>query len=92
MHQIQLADDLYKEAERRSRVAGFASVDEFIADVLEQDFSEIQEDLDDRFTPEVNAYLNRVAAEMAAGGSLSVAEVVGHLDEARKEWRENQSS
>jgi hypothetical protein len=92
MHQIQLADDLYLEAEHRARVAGFASVDEFVADMLEQDFSEVTENLDDRFTPEVTAYLNRVVSAMDAGQSLSISEVERNLDEARGACRAKPSS
>ena len=91
MHQILVADELYQEAEHRARVAGFASVDEFIADVLAQDFSEAPDNFDDRFTPEVNAYLDSVASDMDAGKSFSMTEVENHLDETRKAWRENPS-
>jgi len=51
MYQVRLNDKLYKEAERRAREAGFGSVDEFVADRLESDFSDGQENFDHLFTP-----------------------------------------
>jgi hypothetical protein len=51
MHQVQLNERLYKEAARRAAEAGFSTVDEYIADRLESDFSDAQEDFDNRFTP-----------------------------------------
>ena len=36
MHQIQLSDQLYEQAQRRALEAGFSSVDEFVADVVQQ--------------------------------------------------------
>ncbi len=61
MQKVQLNDQLYKEAERRAREAGFASVDEFVADRLESDFSEEQENFDHLFTPEVIAELDEIS-------------------------------
>lgn len=89
MQQVHLNDQLYLEAKHRAQEAGFASVDQFIADVLQHDFSAAPEILDNRFTPEVNAYLNRIVADMEAGRSLSLQDVQGNLDSARNAWRKN---
>jgi hypothetical protein len=86
MHQVQLNDRLYEEAERRARAAGFASVDEFVAHQLESDFSDVQEDFDDHFTSEVVAHLDRISEEMKAGKSVSMEEVDGHLADVRETW------
>jgi PHD/YefM family antitoxin component YafN of YafNO toxin-antitoxin module len=91
MNQVQLTDQLYKEAERRAREAGFDSVDEFIAERLEIDFSEEQENFDDRFTPEVLAHLDRIADDVAAGNSVSPESVDKHLAEARESWLKNRA-
>ena len=40
MHQVQLADQLDKEAQRRASEAGFATVDEYVADVVSHDLEE----------------------------------------------------
>jgi hypothetical protein len=86
MYQVQLNDKLYKEAERRAREAGFGSVDEFVADQLETDFCDEQEDFDDRFTPEIVAHLDRISGEMKAGKSVSIEEVDKHLADVRETW------
>jgi hypothetical protein len=86
MYQVQLNDKLYKEAERRAREAGFGSVDEFVADQLETDFSDEQEDFDDRFTPEIVDRLDRISGEMKAGKSISIEEVDKHLADVRETW------
>jgi hypothetical protein len=92
MHQVQLNDKLYKEAERRAREAGFGSVDEFVADRLESDFSAEQEDLDDRFTPEVVAQLDRISDDMKSGKSVSMEEVDKHLADVREAWLKDHAS
>jgi hypothetical protein len=46
MHQIQLNERLYQQAQRRAAEAGFGSVDEYVADVLQHDFDEETENFD----------------------------------------------
>jgi hypothetical protein len=90
MHQVQLNDKLYKEAERRARDAGFGSVDEFVADRLESEFSEEQENFDHLFTPEVIADLDRISAQVKAGGkTYTMQEVDEHFEKKRQEWLRN---
>jgi hypothetical protein len=72
MHQVQLNERLCKEAERRAAEAGFSTVDEYVADRLESDFSDAREDFDDRFTPQVVARLDQISDQMKAGQSVSV--------------------
>jgi hypothetical protein len=89
MHQIQLADDIYDLAKRRADEAGFESVDDYIVDLLDDD-GEAYEDtpnLDHLFTPERLAELDRISAEVKAGGpTYTVEEVWEHLAEYRAEW------
>ena len=86
MHQIQLNDKLFKEAERRAREAGFGSVDEFIADRLENDFSGEEEDFDHLFTPEVIAHLDKISDDIQAGGkTYTMDEIDEHLEQKRQE-------
>lgn len=74
MHQVQLADNLYRDAQLRARIAGFATVDEYVADILAADLH--TDDLAHLFTPERIADLDRVA-ELAAhqGANLTPAQV-----------------
>jgi hypothetical protein len=90
MPQIRLSDQLYKEAQRRAHEAGFSTVDEFIADQLESNFSGQQENFDDRFTPEVLAHLDEISADIKAGGkTYSMEEVDQHLEKKQQEWLRN---
>jgi hypothetical protein len=90
MRHVQINDKLYKEAERRARKAGFQSVDEFVADRLESDFSNKQENFDHLFTPEVIADLDRISAGIKAGGkTYSTEEVDQHFEKKRQEWLRN---
>jgi hypothetical protein len=90
MHQVRLNDKLYKEAQRRAREAGFDSVDEFVADRLENDFSEEQENFDHLFTPEVIADLDKISERIKAGGkTYTMEEVDEHFEKKRQEWLRN---
>jgi hypothetical protein len=91
VQEVCLSDQLYQEAKRRATDAGFLNVDDFVADVLQHDFSVDVENFDDRFTPEVNAYLKGIIAEMEAGKSLSLDEAERNLDFVRSAWRKNAS-
>jgi hypothetical protein len=87
MHQIQLNDELYKEALRRATEAGFASVEEYIADVLSQELHDATENLDHLFTPEAIAELDQISDQIKAGGkTYSAEEVEQHFEKKREEW------
>jgi hypothetical protein len=92
MHQVQLSEKLYKEAERRALRAGFGSVDDFVADRLENDFSEDEENFDDRFTPELVTHLDRISTAMKAGKSVSMEEVDTHIADVRATWLKDHAS
>jgi hypothetical protein len=92
MHHVQLNDKLFKEAERRAREAGFGTVDEFVADQLESDFSDEQENYDDRFTPEVVAQLDRISDDMKVGKTVSTEELDKHLSDVREAWLKNHAT
>ena len=89
MHNVQIADRLYQEAVRRARQAGYDSVDAFVADRLETDFADENDNFDDRFTPEVLVQLDRIAEEMAAGKCVSKKEMSEHLADVRATWLKN---
>ncbi|HZK81705.1 MAG TPA: hypothetical protein VFC46_11570 [Humisphaera sp.] len=95
--QVQLTENLYREAQRRAIEGGFASVDEYVADVVSQDLvdddgSEPQ-NFDHLFTPERLAELDRISNEIKAGGqTYTVAEVREHFKQKRKQWLANQAT
>jgi hypothetical protein len=79
MHQIQLDDQLYQEAARRASAAGFVTVDEYVADVLQHDLNAETEDLDFLFTPERLAHIDRAAAQIDAGQGIPAEKVRDHF-------------
>ncbi len=86
MHHIQLNDQLYEEAQRRAADAGFGSVDEYVADMLQHDLQEQTENFDHLFTPERLAHINRAAAEIDAGKGLTLEQAKAELAKRRDEW------
>jgi hypothetical protein len=93
MHQIQLDDHLFQEAQRRATAAGFATVDAYVADVLSHDPGEPTDNFDHLFTPEVLAELDHISGEIDAGGkTYSLEEVREHFEKKRTEWLKNQAS
>lgn len=85
MQPIQLDDQLFIEAKRRAHEAGFASVDEYVAEVLADDLQ--QDNFDHLFTPERLAHLDRISAGIKkAGNSTSIADIRKHFEQKRAEW------
>ena len=82
MHHIQLNDQLYQEAQRRADEGGFASVDDYVAARLQQDFEET-ENLDHLFTPERLAAIDRAASQMDSGQGIPSAQVFEHFRRTR---------
>ncbi len=92
MQQVNLTDQLYQESKRRAAEAGFASVDDYIADVLSNDFQLATEDLDHFFTPERLALVDQAAADVAAGNSYTAEQAKEALARSREAWQRNQAS
>jgi hypothetical protein len=91
MHQVHLSDQLYQEAQRRATESGFASVDEYVADLLSLDLSPT-EDLDLLFTPQRLALIERASSQIAAGECFSAEEADEELARRRAEWLRNNQS
>jgi hypothetical protein len=89
MHQVQLSDHLYEEAVRRAGHAGFENVDDYIADILRQDF-EAPEDYDQLFTQERLSRIDEAAAEIKAGRFYTPGQIDSYIAETKAVWlREN---
>jgi len=86
MHEVRLSDQLYQEAQRRAAEAGFPSVDDYVADVLQHDLHEQTENFDHLFTPERLAHIDRAATEIDAGKGLTLEQVDAELAKRRAEW------
>ena len=93
MHQVQLNDKLYKEAERRAAEAGFPTVDEYVADVVSHDLVEDTggeiPNLDHLFTPERLAHIDKAEAEIKAGNFYTADQADAELAKRRAEWLRN---
>jgi hypothetical protein len=83
MHQIQLTDQLFEEAQRRAAAAGFPSVDDYVAKVSQQELNAETEEFDHLFTPERLAHIDRAAAQIDAGQGLTSEQVREHFRRKR---------
>jgi hypothetical protein len=84
MHQIRLDDRLYQDAERRASASGFATVDQYVADVLQHDLREETENFDHLFTPERLAQIDQAAAQIDAGQGIPAERVRDHFRRKHK--------
>lgn len=87
MQQIQVADDLYTDAQRRAADAGFANVDEYITEVVRRHLRDESGGFDSLFTADRLAHLDQIASEIEAGGkTYTVEELNEHFEQKRKSW------
>jgi len=82
MYQIHLSEQLFQDAQRRAAEAGFESVDDYVADVLQNEL-ENGENLDRLFTPERLAHIDRAAAQIDAGLGITAEQVKEHFRRKR---------
>ena len=81
MHQIQLSDQLFQQAQRRAAESGFPS-----ADVVQHDLAMEVGNLDHLFTPERLAHIDRSIAQIRAGQGLTSEQAKAELSKRRDEW------
>jgi hypothetical protein len=86
MHQVNLSEQLYQDVRRRAAEAGFANVDEYVADVLAHDLNAEAPSLDHVFTPEHMAQIDQSLASAAAGNVYTSEQVDQQLAKRREEW------
>jgi hypothetical protein len=88
MTEVRLDDQVFKVAQRRASEAGFASVEEYIADVVAQDVADDAESFDHLFTPQVVRELEQTSAAAKAGGKTYTSEEVReHFRKKSDAWR-----
>lgn len=88
MHQVQLPERIFKEAERRAADAGYSNVDEYVTDVLSQELA-AESDLDHLFTPERIAQLDGISAEIKGGAvTYAMEEIKRHFQKRGEQWRQ----
>ena len=86
MHQVQLSEQLYRQAERRAAEAGYTSVDDFVTDVVSQSLSGDAEDFDHLFTPERLEHIDKAAADIEAGDFITSEQAKAEFARQRSEW------
>lgn len=86
MHQINLSEELFQDAQRRATAAGFATVDEFVAVVLSDTLHDEVTNLDHFFTPERLAELDQSVADVRAGKVMTLEQGRAELNKSREEW------
>lgn len=87
MPAIQVASSLYEQTRIRAAEAGFASVDEYVAEILRDNVVPVQ-NFDHLFTPERIAKLDQIVANIESTGHLlSEAEVDAHFKSRREAWQ-----
>jgi hypothetical protein len=86
MHQILLDDKLYHELQRRASESGYATVDEYIAEILSHDPDEQSENLDHLFTPERLAHIDEAKAQIKSGNFYTSEQADAELARRRAEW------
>jgi hypothetical protein len=91
MHQVNLNDQLYLDAQRRATDTGFANVDEYVASLLSQDLAET-ENLGHFFTPERLALIDRASAQIAASQCFTSEQADEELAKRRDAWRRQRQS
>ncbi len=88
MQQVQLPDQLLPRSITLASEAGFASVEEYIADVVTQDVADDTENFDHLFTPQVVTELEQISAAAKAGGKTYTSEEVReHFRKKSDAWR-----
>ena len=89
MHQVHLSDQLYQQAKQRASEAGFQTVDEYVAEIVECDVSATVENHDQFFSPEIVANLEQIHAEVRAGAkTFTQQEVDEYFRQKSQAWRE----
>jgi hypothetical protein len=91
MAQIQLDDHVFATAKRHAADGGYASVEEYIADIVTNDKPAADPtgtpNLDHLFTPERLAEIDKAAADVKAGNYYTAEQVREHFKQKRAEWQ-----
>ena len=89
MPEIQMNEELFNAAQRRAVESGYANVDEYIADVVAEDLTEMgsdDTDLQHLFTPERMAIILAAAEEVKAGKFYTTEQAEVEFAKYREQW------
>lgn len=84
MRQIALSEYLFELAEGKAIRAGFASVEEWVEDVIRGDLRD--DDIDLLFTPERLALIDEAVEQAKRGNTLSEADLQKRLSADRERY------
>ena len=85
MHAVSLPDSLYVEAQRVAAASG-SSVERIVAEAVKIYLHDDQDNLDQRFTPDVIACLDRAAAQADAGLVMTFDQYEAQFQMKREAW------
>jgi len=86
MPQLELSEDVFKAAQRRADEGGFATVEDYFADMVLGRSAERPTGVDRMFTPERLAHIDAALATVRAGHFLTVEQAAARLAEHRAAW------
>lgn len=86
MPQVQLDEQVFKVAQRRAADGGYASVEEYIADVVVQDTLGDGDNIDHLFTPARLEQIDKAEAEIKSGNFYTTEQADHELAKRRSEW------
>ena len=90
MPQIQISEQLFHHVQQRAAEAGFACVDDYVADMLQQDVDPVWAEVERLLTPERLAEAERAAAQIAAGQGRTLEQFDEELQRRRERWLRDQ--
>jgi hypothetical protein len=86
---VHLSDRLYEEAKQRAVDGGFPSVDEYVAEIVEQELHDEVVNVDHLFTPECMKLVDEATAQIKEGKVHTFEEVEAHFERRLAEWHLN---
>jgi predicted transcriptional regulator len=91
MPQVQIPDELFEAVSNRARSGGFASVDEYVSQIITSEL-EGEVDSDAIFTPERLAQIDEGLEDIRQGRVFTSAQVDEELQNRKLQWLKNNPS
>ncbi|HTQ10155.1 MAG TPA: hypothetical protein VMI31_08805 [Fimbriimonadaceae bacterium] len=92
MRNVHLSDQVYQDARRAAKAAGFENVDLYVAEAVRKYLQTEVESEVGFFTPEILAEIDRGVDDIEAGRTLSSEEVGASLARHKAKWLEDRAS
>ena len=92
MPQVEIPARVFDAARQRAADSGFASVDEFISDLVSQELEDKLDDLVIQFTPERLAQIDQGLDDLRQGRSYTAQQAEVELQKRRSQWLKDNPS